>query len=262
MVARRSARPVLHALDGAGRLGADRALLGLGAARSERQLSRTRSRCRRGRRRSDAGLVAGPRSAGTGCPGSRGQGRWWDADGRIRRVAVAAGRRLRGRPRGGRRGRRRTPQAALGGPRLCLSRQEELHVPDVRWIRGDLGVAGSDEGEVDEEPARRAPSVLDPDVAEEATIAVGLTDVPLEDDLPASDEGGVRGRCLGAHPLDGPGGVDRLRSVDPDVPDPLRPTTPVDVDRVTVDDPEDGRPLRRPKGCCSKDGLGGGRGRW
>jgi hypothetical protein len=77
--------------------------------------------------------------------------------------------------------RRDAPQTDPGVARLALGGEVELvDLLHIRRIRRDLRKPPPQQLEVHEEPAA---TIFDPDVAEEAAIAIRLRDVLLEDDL-------------------------------------------------------------------------------
>ena len=117
-----------------------------------------------------------------------------------------------------------------------LSREVQVNVLDVGRVRRHAGVPITHELEVDQPPRR---AVVKPDVAQQAPVLVGLGDVLLEDDRCPLDERPVGVRGLTTHPFDGRAGLDRLGRVHPDVPQPFVAVTPIDHDRVSVDDPDD-----------------------
>jgi hypothetical protein len=96
-------------------------------------------------------------------------------------TGVTAGARARGWQRCGRLARRRAgiPEAASLALGLTLRRLETVGIAHIRGIAAGNGRTTPDEFLVHEKPAS---VLLDPDVAEESTVAVGLAHVALEDD--------------------------------------------------------------------------------
>src|SRR2546428_5697226 len=125
------------------------------------------------------------------------------------------------------------PEAPAGLARLALQLQEHLLVADVGRDRHDLGVAQTHQLGVDH-------LVADPDIGEQAPVAVALLHVELEPDGLAFDQPAVDLGRLAAPRLLALGRVMDLGGVDADVADLLDAGADPHVDRVTVDDADDG----------------------
>ncbi len=129
------------------------------------------------------------------------------------------------------------PEAPASSLGFRLGCEEALAVAGVGRILAGDGSTEANEFLVDEQPAAVA---LDPDVAQEPIVAVGVADISLEDNgCPGRRETGESGRrfaevalrWLSIRPAFG-----RIDSDQPDDPSALRGS---DGERVTVDDVDD-----------------------